>query len=152
MKTWFVFLLAFCLSTGASAKEGHKHGHVAPHGGTLVEVGEHQFNLEFVRDAEAGTLTAYVLGAHAADFVRVPLKEIALVIGAGGRTERLVLAAQANALSGEVVGDTATFAGQAMWLRSTAEFKGRVPVLEIRGVVFKDLVFTFPVNKEHDED
>ncbi|MEZ5990545.1 MAG: hypothetical protein R3F30_15825 [Planctomycetota bacterium] len=44
---------------------GGAHVHVAPHGGSLVEVGDHEANLEFVRDQEDGSLTVWVLGPHA---------------------------------------------------------------------------------------
>ena len=61
---------------------GHDHGkghaHTAPHGGTLVELGAHQGNVEFVRDAAGGKLTAYILDAHAENFVRVPLDAFTL--------------------------------------------------------------------------
>lgn len=136
-----------------AALAGHagRHVHQPLMGGTLVEVGEHRFNLEFVRSAETGTLTAYVLSGHAEKFVRVPLKSFVLVIEAAGRTETLTLAAQANPISEETVGDTSTFAAQAEWLKTTAEFKGRVPVLEINGATFRDLAFTFPVNTDHDD-
>ena len=140
--------MAFILS--AAAKDAHHHHHTAPHGGTLVEVGEHQFNLEFVRDAAAGTLTAYVLDGHAENFVRLGAKVIEVVLEVKGRTERLSLAAVANELSGETVGDTSQFTAQADWLKREGEFKGRIAVLVIRGMTFKDIAFGFPVNGGHD--
>jgi hypothetical protein len=50
--------------------EVHRHGHVhtAPHGGLLVEVGDHQFNVELVIDREIGRIAAYVLDGHAENF------------------------------------------------------------------------------------
>ncbi|WP_415908844.1 hypothetical protein [Oleiharenicola sp. Vm1] len=151
MKILFPFLLALLAAAVLPAQEGH-HVHAAPHGGTLVEVGRHQFNLELVRDAEAGTLTVYVLGAHAEDFVRLPAKALELTVEVKGRTERLALGAVANELSGETVGDTSQFTAQADWLKRDGEFKGRFAALEIRGVVFRDVAFTFPVNADHDGD
>ncbi len=41
------------------------HVHVAPHGGHLIEVGSHQFNVEVLFDAATKDLTLYVLDAHA---------------------------------------------------------------------------------------
>lgn len=146
-----LFVLLTLLATVAFGKEPHHH-HVAPHGGTLIEVGEHQSALELVRDATLGTLTVYVLDAHAENFVRVPAKSIEVIIAVKGRTEKLSLAAVANELSGETVGDTSQFTAQADWLRREGEFTGKIAALEIRGTVFKDIAFTFPVNKDHDED
>ncbi|MBA3849509.1 MAG: hypothetical protein C0502_05865 [Opitutus sp.] len=140
--------MAFILS--AAAKDTH-HAHTAPHGGTLVEVGEHQFALEFVRDAAAGTLTLYVLDGHAESFVRLSARTIEAVLEVKGRAEKLTLAAVANELSGETVGDTSQFAAQADWLRREGEFKGRIAALEIRGQTFKDIAFGFPTNEDHDE-
>lgn len=152
MKTLLAALVSLTLSVGLlHAKEAHHH-HVAPHGGTLVEVGEHQFALEFVRDAAAGTLTLYVLDAHAEDFVRLPAKSIEVTVDVKGRTEKLSLAAIANELSGETVGDTSQFTATADWLKRDGEFAGKIAALEIRGTMFKDVAFTFPVNKDHDED
>jgi len=148
-------LLAACaLAVTAPAKpDAHAHHHhVAPHGGTLVELGEHQFALEFVRDAEAGTLTLYVLDAHAENFVRLPAKSVELSLDVKGRAEKLTLAAVANELSGETVGDTSQFAAQADWLKRDGEFAGKIAALEIRGTVFKAVAFTFPVNKDDDGD
>lgn len=149
MQRLIVFLTL--LATVAFAKEAH-HQHVAPHGGTLVEVGEHQFALEFVRDAAAGTLTLYILDAHAENFVRLPAKSIEVAIEVKGRAEKLSLAAVANELSGETVGDTSQFTASAEWLKREGEFAGKIAALEIRGAAFKDVAFTFPVNKDHDED
>lgn len=146
-----LLVLLSLLAAVAFAKEAH-HAHVAPHGGTLVELGEHQFALEFVRDAAAGTLTAYVLDAHVENFVRLPAKFIAVTIDVKGRAESLSLAAVANELSGETVGDTSQFTASADWLKREGEFAGKIAALEVRGTVFKDVAFTFPVNKDHDEE
>ena len=145
-------LAFFALAAVTAASAQSHHHHTAPHGGTLIEVGEHQFALEFVRDAAAGTLTLYVLDAHAENFVRLPLKSVALTLDVKGRAESLTLAAVANELSGETVGDTAQFTAQAEWLKRDGEFAGRIAALEIRGTTFKDVAFTFPVNKDADGD
>ena len=55
------------------------HIHVAPHGGTLVPLGEHAYNLELVRDADTGRLSLYVLDGHAENFIRITAPTIELV-------------------------------------------------------------------------
>lgn len=153
MRTFAALLFSLGLVISAFAAENAGgHAHAAPHGGTLVEVGEHQFNLELVRDADAGTLTVYVLDAHAENFLRLSQRAIEVVVILKGRTEKLSLAAIANELSGETVGDTSQFTAQADWLKRDGEFKGRIVALEIRGVAFKDIAFTFPVNEDRDRD
>jgi hypothetical protein len=49
---------------GEAPAEEHDHG--PRHGGTVVELGEHEAHLEFLHDAAAGTLTAYVYDAEMA--------------------------------------------------------------------------------------
>jgi hypothetical protein len=142
MKTLLCMLVGLALVGLTRAQDNHHHAHTAPHGGVLVELGDHQYNLELVRDSAAGTLTAYVLDAHAENFVRVPLKAIEVVVRVGERTEKLALAATANALSGETVGDTSQFTGTAAWLKAAGKFKGTITEIEIRGSRFKDVAFT----------
>ena len=83
-----LFVSACAKKSDADSHADHAHrGHVhtAPHGGVLIEVGDHQYNLEFVHDRSAGSLTVYVLDAHAENFVRVALAALdfkALVNGA----------------------------------------------------------------------
>ena len=44
-----------------------------------MELGEHAYNLELVRDAEAGKLVAYVLDGHAENFIRIAAPSIEVV-------------------------------------------------------------------------
>ena len=122
-----------------SSGSGGGHTHRAPHGGTLVEIGQHAYNLELVRDATAGTLTAYVLDGHAENFIRITAPAIELVAIAGGEKRPLTLRAVANSATGETVGDTSQFEAQADWLKSTGEFPGEIPAVEIRGTKFQNV-------------
>jgi len=127
---------------------GHGHVHTAPHGGTLVEIGQHAFNLEFVRDPAKGLLTAYVLDGHAENFVRLPIPSFSVAAELGGKTETLVLSAVANSQTGEKVGDTSQFEVTADFLKSPGALKGAVPNLEIRGQKFESIQFTLPETKQ----
>lgn len=126
-----------------AAPAGGAHTHVAPHGGTLIEVGEHQFSIELVHDAAAGRLTAYVLDAHAENFVRLTSPTFTLVALVQGQPQSLTMAAVANPSTGETVGDTAEFSAQAGWLRGRVAFDAYIPRIEIRGAVFLDVRFAF---------
>lgn len=118
---------------------GRGHVHRAPHGGTLVEVGQHAYNLELVRDASAGKLTAYVLDGHAENFIRLTMPSFDLIAFTGGERKTLTLRAVANPATGETVGDTSQFEAQADWLKSAAEFPGTITTLEIRGTTFTNV-------------
>ena len=130
----------------APGHEGHGHGHGGGHahkplmGGELVEVGEHQFNLEFKFDAARGVLQAWVLDAHAENFVRVAMPSFE-VREAGGAKRTVVLQAVANPISGETVGDTSSFEGAAPWLGGIKHFDGVVKAVTVRGVEFRDIGF-----------
>src|SRR5688500_6599013 len=113
------------------------HSDRAPHGGTLVEVGQHAYNIELVRDPAAGKLTAYVLDGHAENFIRITAPALELVAFTGGEKRPLTLRAMANPATGETVGDTSQFEAQADWLKNTGEFPGEIPALEIRGNKFQ---------------
>jgi hypothetical protein len=126
-------------SDHASDKPG-EHAHKAPHGGTLVELGEHAYNLELVRDNATGKLTAYVLDGHAENFVRIKAPSIELVAMPGGKFTPLSLKAVANSGTGETVGDTSQFEGQADWLRTGGGFSGILTV-EIRGAKFDQVAY-----------
>jgi hypothetical protein len=139
-------LTALLLLTGfVACRKGHDHpasgGHVhrAPHGGSLVEVGDHAYNVELVRDAATGKLTAYVLDGHAENFVRIAAPSFELIAFTGGERRPITLTAVANTATGETVGNTSQFEGQADWLKNTAEFAGTIPVIEIRGTRFQNV-------------
>ncbi len=127
-----------------------KHEHQPPHGGTPVVLGKENFHLELVRDAAAGTLTAYVLDRHMAGIVRLEAPTIELQATAGGVRQTLVLNAVPNPLSSETVGDTSVFTGQADWLKNTPEFAGVFPEISVRGLKFEQVAFQFPAGNDQD--
>ncbi len=132
-----------------SAHSHDKHVHVAPHGGTLVEVGDHAYNVEFLRDAAAGKLTAWVLGGHAEDFVRIPAPSFEVVATVAGAKQTLLFKAVANPTTGETVGATSQFEASADWLKTTAAFDGVIPELTIKGTSFKNIVFSLASADAH---
>lgn len=129
-------------------EEPKKHAHTAPHGGTLVEIGEHTYNIEFVRDAAAGKLSAYILDGHAENFIRIAVKSFDVIAVLPGGEQTLTLHAQADPATGEKVGDTSLFVGQADWLKTTAKFDGSIARLNIRGTSVLNVAFNFPKGNE----
>jgi len=133
--------------THSDSDHGKLHVHVAPHGGTLLELGEHEANLELVRDAAAGKLTAYILDGHAENFLRIPSMGFQLIAQVQGRTESLSFKPVANPATGEKAGDTSQFEAQADWIQSTPAFDGSVPELVVKARSFKDIKVQFTSSK-----
>jgi hypothetical protein len=123
----------------APAAQSGGHVHTAPHGGTLIEVGDHAYNLELLRDPASGKLTVWVLDGHAENFVRIKAAAIEATAAVGGEKKSLSLKAVANAATGETVGDTSQFEAQADWLKGTAAIEVTVPSVEIKGRRFERL-------------
>lgn len=124
---------------GAGA--AHTHQHAAPHGGILVAVGDHQFNVELVHDAATGTLTLYTLDAHAENFVRTRMAAIELQVRAGNETRTLTLLPVANAATGETVGATSQYQAEATWLKATTSLTGTITRLDFNGAAFDQVPF-----------
>jgi len=129
------------------AGHAHTHQHAAPHGGILVEVGDHQFNVELVRDAVTGTLTLYTLDAHAENFVRTAMSAIELSITAGGQTRSLTLLPVANLATGETVGATSQYQAQAEWLKGATGLAGTIARLDFNGAEFQQISFGSKVGR-----
>lgn len=127
---------------GSSAGEGHHHG--SAHGGVAVELGEHQFQLDFLLDPAAGTLTAWVMDGHVENFVRIPLRAFDVQVIAADKTNLVTLEAVANVSTGETVGDSSMFRGGADVLKGLAKFSGRVGPLEFRGTRLPAASFEYP--------
>lgn len=123
----------------SAAAAAHDHNFPAPHGGTLVELGNHLYLLELVHDPAAGKLTAYLLDAHAENFIRSPLAAIDLLVSRDGAPAPLSLVAVANSATGETVGNSAEFAAEAEWLKTAAPLNITIPILMFRGATFTDI-------------
>jgi len=107
-------------------------------------LGKHEFNLEFVLDAATGSLTAYILDAHASKFLRVPMESMEVIAKAGDKSQTLVLKPVASNATGEKAGDTSQFQAQADWLKSVTAFDGMVKEVTIRGISYTFVAFKFP--------
>ena len=128
------------------APQKHSHAHTPPHGGTAVVLGEEEYHLEFVLDAAAGQLRAWVLDGHMEKFIRVTNESFA--VQADGRAEPLMFRAEVSNATGEKLGDTSAFAAQAEWLRDTTNFNAVIPTLPLRSKSYRDVKFNFPRGNE----
>lgn len=150
------------VSEGAESDHDHEgHHHEAPHGGTLIALGDHFAHLEIIHDATEGRLTVYLLDGEAESPVRV--EQTSLVVqfnqleGAmseevGGTTEgakQLQLEAVANPLTGETVGDTSEFSGTAPFLTGPITgFGATLTKLSLLGSDMENIEIKYPEGNE----
>lgn len=132
---------------------GHDHGHAhdPKFGGFLVELGDHFANLEIVHDVEAGSLTVYVLGAHAEETVKSSTEELALSINVhADEPLTFVLAADESSLSGNQKGASAKFSVTDERLAGLEHGHATVSAVEARGEIFEDVTFDIGGHGEDD--
>lgn len=125
--------------------DGHHH-HEAPHGGTLISLGDHVLHLELLLESERGQLVAWVLDGEAERAIRTEQAELSLTVLPTGETEpfELTMRAMANVLTGETVGDTSEFRGSSEGLVGVASFSGTLDSLTARGVTFRGVDLAYP--------
>lgn len=137
-------------SAGGAAKahdhshdHDHDHGHKAPHGGVLIELGDHAASVEIVFDAAAGKLTLYTFDGCAENTARIKQDTVAVRVTPTGKNEarELKLAARENALTGEKPGDAAEFAATDDSLKGATALDGVIAKIEIKGQGYSDVKF-----------
>lgn len=133
-----------------AAKPPPKHEHKPPHGGTPVVLGDEVYHVELVRDAVTGTLQAFVFDGELENFIRSSMPSFEIDATVNGVPQVLVLHAVANAATGETVGDTSLFEGQADWLKTAKEFDAVLKSITVRGTTFNDVQFNFPKGNDKD--
>ena len=145
----FVVLCGACGSGGgrnvraSDTATGAAHEHHAPHGGTLVELGEEAAHLELVLDSAAGSLTAYPLDGEAEQSVRVRAARIDVQLSvAGERLRPLALMAVASPLTGDTEQESAEYRASLELLKGAASVSGTIDSVAVRGVGYHDVVFT----------
>ena len=128
------------------------HQHVAPHGGTLVVLGDEFAHLELVLNQDNGELTIYVLDGEARNGVRLTQPTIILKTKTDSAADfnELELQAVANTLSGETVGDSSVFIVQSETLINQDRFGVEIEHISIKGQKFQNLSFPFPEGNETD--
>ena len=139
-------------ATGAATGQAAPHHeHSAPHGGTLIRLGDEFAHIELVLELETGSIRAYVLDGSAER--GVPVAQTALAIDVEpirGDPFRIGLAAVPNVLTGEVVGNTSEFSGRSARLIGLEDFEGAIRELVVKGHSFRSVHFDFPEGNEHE--
>jgi hypothetical protein len=136
-------LTCSCACSVGPAPVARGHEHAAPHGGTLVELGDEFAHVEFVHDSVAGTLTAYLLDGEAESAIRVtaPTMGVALTSPARFAARPYELLAQSSILTGETIGNSSEFTLSHEAFRHAEPITGVVLDLDVRGQRFRDVPF-----------
>ncbi len=146
--------LAGLLGVGGCAKPARKadpapqHPYRAPHQGTIVVLGRDEFHVEFVRDPQTGTLTAYLFDSTVKIPVRSKSSGFEVVATVGGEKRPLAFTPQPDTARNEAPGDTARFTAQADWLKSTSKFEAELSSIKLLNTTFLRVKFPFPAGNE----
>jgi hypothetical protein len=141
-----LFSFLFFFSCGEEHHEGSHtaHAHVAPHGGQLIELGEHGsgFNLELVLH-EDGFLQIYVLDAHVENFVRISAGSIDIKITDSNGTEKTISCEPvADPITGETIGNTSLFTSNER-IRDLIPLKGIIHNIEVMEFSYENIEVSF---------
>ena len=154
MKILIIFALVFntllCATNTDSQKSSaikEPHHHEAPHGGTLIELGDHFGLMEILHDPAKGTLNAWFLDGCADNYVRLVRQKIKFVIH--GRflkkpvagTIPFELLPKANPLTGETKSSTSQYQLVHEQFKDVPRLKGMILNVAYKGHDFINLTF-----------
>jgi len=136
---------------------GHRHDHAekGPHDGALAAVGEEDAHLEFVLDADSGTLKAYVLDGDADEAVAIKQASLQLAVtlrkgdDESGLSEDAVIM-MLSAVSPADDGTASEFEGQSDALKGAEKFAAVVTNVTVAGKSFKNVAFKYPEGNEEE--
>lgn len=135
----------------AVPKAPRSEAHVAPHGGTLVQLGDEFAHLEFVFDSRHGHVTAYVLDRATETPARLKAEPMGLYIATtrprnaaaphSWELPCLWLSPLDSATDDCGVSWATTFAGEAADLRGLTAFEAMLPLVVVKGTAFRGVTF-----------
>tara|TARA_B110000914_G_C15403856_1_gene418550 strand:- start:315 stop:794 length:480 start_codon:yes stop_codon:yes gene_type:complete len=143
------FLFFFSCGEEQQEEIHSAHNHPAPHGGQLVELGEHGsgFNLELVLHEE-GFLQIYVLDAHVQNFVRISANSIDIEItNQNGTTKNITCEPVEDPITGETVGNTSLFTSTER-INKLLPLKGVINRIDIMEFPYENVEINFPGNQQ----
>jgi hypothetical protein len=143
-----------CSDEYSSSPGDGAHYHAPPHGGALVELGEHGsgYNLELFLEDE-GLLQIFVWDAHVDNLVRIEQEKIDLLLSNGNVSDRtLTCSAVEDAATGETVGNTSLFSSNEK-IAGQLPLKGVIPMIKVIGKTYENIPFEFNGNSVvHNDD
>jgi len=125
------------------------HNHSPPFGGRLVELGDHEFQVELVHSAEEGTLDAHLFDGHVEVPVPTTQKLLQVKVAVGDMMVVVDLKPVANPYTKEEAGKASNFSGQHDKLKGLEEFEGALIELELAGKTFKNVAFVYHADGDH---
>ena len=124
------------------------HTHDPLFGGVLVELGNHEFNIEFVVEPTESQAAAYVLDGHATDFVRVSLESFDVLLNPGPEQETVTFKPVARRETGESEESTSNFRADLPERYTTNATPAKLQPLTIRGKNYGPISFTLGKGNE----
>ncbi len=133
----------------AASGHGHEHAEHGPHGGHLIELGDHEYHGEVVFDAKDKKVTVYLLGHELDKAQPIADKEITLNLMIDGKASPFVL--KAAPLEGEPEGKSSRFelAGDltvAEHIKDEEDLKGNL------SVTIDGKPYSGDIEHDHDHD
>jgi hypothetical protein len=107
-----------------------------------VTLGDEAAHIEFLADAETGTMTAWFFTPHMERYLRIEAKSFEVLAKLPDGEAKLTFVAVANAGTGETVGDTSQFVAKAEWLAGVEAFDAVLPEVTVRGRVYLRVAYT----------
>ena len=145
MKNWMpIIFVTAALGCGGGHDHGDGHGHKAPHGGVLVNVGDEFCHLEFVQEPESNRLQLHVLRFHPKEGpLKISMAKIEVGATTGGEEKAIVF--KPVELDGITATDhpTSLYMAEVDWLENALNFNGTVKKLTIEGKLFLEIAFQF---------
>jgi hypothetical protein len=120
------------------------HVHAAKHGGVAVELGEHEFQIEFTHGDTPGTLLAYVMDGHMNEYVRIVAPNFAGTATVDGMTFPILFEATAEPATGEKIGDSSLFTARVAGLAPQSVIDLSLRALVIKGHTYENVTVRLP--------
>jgi len=148
-----VFAVAGCGEPDHEHGHGHEHhAHTSNYGGDLVELGDHEFQVDLLLDGEAGKLTAYLFDGHAERAVPAAMESFTIHAQLGGEEVAIEMKRVANPLVGIDDGKSSQYAGGSEKLKGLETFDGRIASITLAGKTFTDVAFHYEPDHAHDHE
>ena len=135
----------------------HHHAEKGPHSGALVAIGQDDAHLEFVLDADSGTLKAYILDGEAEKPIAIKQANLQLAVtldkkeGDAEDKSALpddVVIVMLSAVSPDDDGKASEFEGQSDELKGAEKFAANLSAVNVGDKPFKNVTFKYPEGNE----
>ena len=125
-------------ATAKVFETAESHADAPPHGGVIIELGNHTAHAEVVMVPDDGEVTVHILDAQGQPGKRVAQPTILADVETSGRMVRIEL--KANPLEGERVGDASRFSARSEELLRVSDARVTIRWVLVDGQVFSDNV------------